>query len=579
MHLKRLRINLHMACLFALIVAATVLRFVLISYNWPTTNSDEGNMGLLAMHVAFNGDHPTFFYGLPYMGPFQGYVAALLFRVFGVSLHTLRLALLLMFPLFLVSMYFLTRLLYTRGLALFTVLLLTSGSKDLISMQLKAVGEYAELELFAALISLLAAWLVLSSHSYSQMAAAENETGSGASYRRMRRRAKIGRLAVYGVLGLVVGVALWVDFLILPFVATATLLLLLFCRRELRSWLGVALLLGLIVGMMPLLVYNVTAPLSENSLATLWQIHHGGADEMAAQHLPWIRELFGAAIIGVPMLSGLNPRCNLTSFPFFGSPGMTSLSCTTYYSSWALGFFVLGILSALLAVVALWKLWRNRVERKWTFEQRQEVILHCARLMILSSVGLTILAYIISPTAAVSPETSARYLMCIVIAAPALLWPLWNGLGSLIRQSNWRAHFQAALRGVILLYITGMFFIGTIRTFEDMPVGEANYAHYDHMVQSLLRIGATRIYSDYWTCNNLTFRSQEQIICAALDDQLQPGFDRYLPYRAIVKAAPDPVYVLAAGTLQERNFEQRMRDNPSAYQRFNVEGYVIYQKR
>src|SRR5258708_3819736 len=122
MLLKRLRINIPMLCLFALVVAAAVIRFILIYNNWPTTNSDEGNMGLLAMHVAFNGEHPIFFYGLPYLGPFQGYVAALLFRLFGVSLHTLRLALLLMFPVFLVCMYFLTRLLYTRTLALFTVL-------------------------------------------------------------------------------------------------------------------------------------------------------------------------------------------------------------------------------------------------------------------------------------------------------------------------------------------------------------------------------------------------------------------------------------------------------------------------
>src|SRR5258708_39493444 len=117
-------------------------------------------------------------------------------------------------------MYYLTRLLYTRGLALFVVVLLSLGSTDVIMRQLKAVGECAEIELFAALISLLAAWLALS-HPSSDV--------HQATWLRWRR------ILVDGLLGLVVGLALWVDFLILPSGATAGLLLLLFCRRELFS--------------------------------------------------------------------------------------------------------------------------------------------------------------------------------------------------------------------------------------------------------------------------------------------------------------------------------------------------------
>jgi len=55
--------------MFAIVAIATLLRFMLIYFNWPVTNSDEGNMGLVALHVAYQGDHPIFFYGLPYMGP------------------------------------------------------------------------------------------------------------------------------------------------------------------------------------------------------------------------------------------------------------------------------------------------------------------------------------------------------------------------------------------------------------------------------------------------------------------------------------------------------------------------------
>jgi hypothetical protein len=133
------------------------------------------------------------------------------------------------------------------------------------------------------------------------------------------------------------------------------------------------------------------------------------------------------------------------------------------------------------------------------------------------------------------------------------------------------------LRVGLLLYILCMFFMGTIRTFADVPVGQANYNQIGGLIQNLLRIGATRIYSDYWTCNNLTFRSQELIICATLDDQLQPGFDRYIAYRSAVRAAPHPAYVLVAGSIQAHNFEQKHASDLASYRRYILDGYVVYQ--
>src|ERR1700694_3097842 len=94
--------------MFVIIAIGTLLRLILIYFNWPITNSDEGNMGLVALHIAYQGDHPTFFYGLPYMGPLEGYVAAPLFHLLGPSLFALRLGLLLLFILFLICMYYLT---------------------------------------------------------------------------------------------------------------------------------------------------------------------------------------------------------------------------------------------------------------------------------------------------------------------------------------------------------------------------------------------------------------------------------------------------------------------------------------
>src|SRR5439155_16463354 len=124
----------------------------------------------------------------------------------------------------------------------------------------------------------------------------------------------------FACLGLIVGLALWVDFLILPFIVAAGLLLGLFCRRELLRWPGLSLLLGIIVGAFPLIYYNLTAPLNQNSLIILLDIHHAGASEMLAQHLTWVNQLTGTMMIALPLATGANPRCPLDAFPPSGSP-------------------------------------------------------------------------------------------------------------------------------------------------------------------------------------------------------------------------------------------------------------------
>ena len=98
-------------------------------------------MGLVALHVAYQGDHPIFFYGSNYLGPLEGYAAAPLFHLFGTSLFALRLPLVLFFTGFLLSMYYLVRLLYSEKFALATVILLGLGTSDVFFLQLRACSQ------------------------------------------------------------------------------------------------------------------------------------------------------------------------------------------------------------------------------------------------------------------------------------------------------------------------------------------------------------------------------------------------------------------------------------------------------
>src|SRR6266567_6154835 len=156
--MKYLKIGLHEIIALVLIVGATILRLVFTSQGGPLTNSDEATIGVMALHIAYHGEHPIFFYGQNYMGTLEAYLAAAFFHLFGASVFTLRLGPVLFFALFLTCMYLLTSLLYTKKLALITLALLTLGSSIMLDTELVGLAGYPELLFFGSLSMLLASW-------------------------------------------------------------------------------------------------------------------------------------------------------------------------------------------------------------------------------------------------------------------------------------------------------------------------------------------------------------------------------------------------------------------------------------
>src|SRR5437762_9339502 len=124
MFLKRPRPDSYDLGAIVIIACALIFRVAITAFGLPIPNSDEGAMGLEAMHIAFRCEHPVFLYGQDYMGVLEAYIAAFFFHLFGVSVFTLRTGMIIMFALFMVSMYFLVSLLYTKKLALLTLALL-----------------------------------------------------------------------------------------------------------------------------------------------------------------------------------------------------------------------------------------------------------------------------------------------------------------------------------------------------------------------------------------------------------------------------------------------------------------------
>ncbi len=562
--LKRLRsLGVYERWMLVCVACAALLRLILIAFNWPYTDSDEGNMGVLALHVAFQGDHPIFFYGGNYLGPLEGYLAAPLFRLFGSSLFALRLPLVLFFIIFLISMYYLVLLLYdNRKYALAMVILLGLGSPDVLFLQLRASGEYPELEMFAALMCLLAVGLALTTSQWQQPGA----------------RAQWKRVGLYALLGLVVGLALWVDLLAGPFVLAMGLLLFFFCRRELVRWSGLGLLAGFVVGAFPMIYYNLTALWGQNSWNVLLDLHSSGEAQLLAAHLTWVNKLAGMLFVALPMATSGGWNCSSGVFPFTGSFTAINSPCVILQGGWGAGYVLLWLGAASVALFAIWRLVRPLFARikqvsHLDEEVRQQLIRRGGQLVVLVSVGLTLALYTVSPSPAVAPDTSFRYLTCLFLALPILLWPLWQGLSNnRCRSVKWW------VQAVLLLFVAATLTTGTVRSLLQMPATQARYAVQQALVQDLQQVGATRLYSDYWTCNILIFLSKEKIICSAVETDMTPAQDRYLPYRLTVQETPHPAYIFASDLPQAQIMQQRVAANPTHYRVYHFFEYVVYQE-
>ena len=557
--MKYLKIGIDEIWAFVIIAFAIVLRIILASQNWPPTNSDEGTMGLMARHIAYSGEYPIVFYGQNYMGALEAYIAAAMFHLFGPSLFTLRLSVILLIACFFVSMYLLTSALYTKKLALVTLAVLSLGSSYLFTRELITTGGSAETLLFGSLAFLLSFWLAL---SYGQ-------------YQSPRRRWL--RLVGYGCWGLVVGLGLWSDLVVLPFFTMAGLLLILFCWRELRSWAPLCLLLGLLIGAFPLLVYNFNALHGADSLSIIVGLFHGSTTQAPHTLGQLIQAIKGTILVSIPTATG-NPFCPVSELPWIGESSPPSLQCTAIHEGWGLGYILLLTIAVLLAASTLWQL-RDRIRsHAESFAERQTIVRHVARFMLLGSAVLAIGVYALSSGPMSWPGIHARYLIGLLIVTPAVIAPLWNAVSTIKVPLENLAKVKVVAAGAVLLVIGTLLLVGTINTFREIPANNVTNQQQEALINDLLHIGATHIYTDYWTCDRIAFISNERIICGVLDpDLIGTHNNRYMPYLAIVEADPHSAYVFLVNSPQAATMARQAVTPGAHYQRFLFDGYIVYQ--
>ena len=550
----------------AIILVSALLRILLAALGWPLTNSDEGTMGLMAMHIAYRGEHPLVFYGQTYMGSLEAYLGAISFHILGVSVFSLRLGVILLFTLFLVSMYLLTSLVFSKKLALVVLALLSLGSTPMLTREMIATGGSTQTLLFGSLAFLLASWLAL---SYQRTPAAG---------------ARIRRYLAYSGWGLVVGLGLWSDMIVVPFFFMAGLLLLLFCWRELWSLAPLFLLLGLLIGVAPLLYYNFDVLHYANSASILLGLFHGTAAQSPHSLHQILHNIQATIQVSVPMATG-EPFCPVVELPWLGDNSPHTLACTVSHSVWGLGYLLLLLTALALTIGTLLKLRRQAPFRAPAEGSNESATLRrtIIQLVLLLTAAFDITLYAFSSAPVDMPGFHARYLIGLLIITPAMLSPLWDGFRSGIQSPARAAQVRTITGRLVLALIFMALLAGTLRAFSEAPAAQASNQRDEALISDLLRTHVSHIYTEYWTCDKIAFMSQERITCAVLNNDLQMDVlhNRYTPYITLVQADPHAAYVCpigfapAAAMLQ--HLEQKASKPGAHYRRSVFAGYLVLQ--
>jgi len=530
-----------------LIMLAIALRAVLSILGWTPTNSDESMMNLVALHIAFRGELPSFLYGQYYLGVVDAYVGAVLFRIFEPSVLVMRLEMITFTALFLVVLYVLTQQLYNRQFALIILAFFTLGSPRVLQLQVEAVG-YPELPLLAGLLFLVAYALLCNADRWS-----------------WQRRA-----AMYILWGFIAGLGLWEHILTSPYMLIAGSLLILWRSREmLRLGLWCSLV-GCIIGAWPLIWYNLHALPGQDSLSAILGMTQAGQDARYGI----LDHMIATIVVTLPIVTGYSSRClashlsdHLPLFPYH-------LHCIAEQTLWGAGYIVLLITAVIMTCIALWHL---RRASQWNVDDRYEAIQQSARLLLLIGAVLTLILYVRGNAINIDAVGSTRYLICTWVSLPAIIWPLWAG-GYYIKQ-KWSTKVFSTLRVVSTVVISMVLVYGTISTFGQVQQAQAENTQIEKLSAYLQKAHITRFYSEYWTCNRLIFLSQEKMVCGDtwdVNNRLVHGWDRYIAYRAMVEASNNPAFVYPLGDARNQTLEQELKAERISYMRTQVDGYAVY---
>jgi hypothetical protein len=207
-----------------------------------------------------------------------------------------------------------------------------------------------------------------------------------------------------------------------------------------------------------------------------------------------------------------------------------------------------------------------------------------ARLALLGAALLALLSYAISAAPLDWPGIHGRYIIGLLIATPAILWPIWSAILAGREQMGGLAPVTRMVGGVVLVAVCAVLATGSVLAFMEQPAIQVKNQRDEALIRDLGRLGVKHVYTDYWTCNKIAFVSNEQVICGVVSGSLTPSHNRTPGYYDAVStdlrsAYAFPVesgYNTPAGSNRVLAVENRLLQKGMKYQRFVLDGYIIY---
>ena len=212
-------------------------------------------------------------------------------------------------------------------------------------------------------------------------------------------------------------------------------------------------------------------------------------------------------------------------------------------------------------------------------QERQALILHTARLLLLLCAWLTILSYLSSATAAQRPW-SYRYLVGLMVTIPAVIAPLMNDHSWLDRIKWVKSKY------INMFFLAILLLVPVLGTIQDLPLisgGNVLMQGQVEVIDTLMHMGINTIYSGYWVCDRVIFQSREQISCAAIKSvdikgKIGIGNDltRYGLYKTIVDKSKKAAYVFTDdGYFHPEDIISKFERN-KGYSRIDINDYIIF---
>ncbi|MBI4767758.1 MAG: discoidin domain-containing protein [Deltaproteobacteria bacterium] len=472
------------------------IRFLLLLT--PFMDSDQAVNGLMARHI-LGGEFPFFFYGQDYCGSIEAYLISTIFFFLGASRFTLNAAIGLESLFFILSIYFLARAVSDQKTALLSALFAALPSYYLVFHSVLARSAYIEIPIIGVLLFII-------------------------SHKIVYRDETAGRNFFW--LGFLCGLGMWTHFLIIYYLPPIFLLLFIKDRWFWGRRTTFFLILGLILGGLPLWVHNSVHPL------VTWHYLRdtsGGAEPV----LTSLKDFF---LFRFPEALGLrNNETERFTIPFF-FPALYLI----YLAS-----FVFLLVYAKKAFVNLCKL---KIEKDH------------GRVLLLLFLFLFPLIFSVSGFA--SGHTS-RYLMPLFSVLPILL-----------------ALFTQTMKSFSLtlacLFLGLHLFSNVFGTMSRLPlISDTQRTQHrqarendQNLFAFLMNKNIQWVYTpEYWLSVRLTFDAQEKIIFAS------PAGDRYPKYTEWIDRDFRPAFLFLG---DNRVFEETLKNIGGTYTKSQVFGYSIY---